>query len=367
MDKIMRERLTSALAAVVGGSFFHAQTCSRADDPRRVNMAHALSHARRAAAAIGAVLAIGALNCAPAGAQTYPAKVIRMIVPFAPGGNTDIIARAISQKMADALGQQIVIDNRGGAASTLGTDLAAKAPPDGYTLLMVSSAHVINPAVWKKLPYDSVQDFAPVTLIANVPNSLAVHPSLPARNVRQLVALARARPDELLYATPGRGTSSHLAIEMLSFAANIRMIQVPYKGVGPATIDLVAGHVHMMFAAMPSTMPHVRSGRLHMLGQAGIERSPAAPDVPTMIEQGLKDFVVVSGFGMFAPAGTPRPIVERVNAAARKALGYPDVRNSLASQGAEPVGNSPEEYDRFNRTEIERWIGIARKAGVQPE
>jgi tripartite-type tricarboxylate transporter receptor subunit TctC len=297
----------------------------------------------------------------------YPAKAIRMIVPFAPGGNTDIIARAISQKMTEDLGQSVVIDNRGGAASTLGTDLAAKSPPDGYTLLMVSSAHVINPAVWKKLPYDSVKDFAPVTLVANVPNSLCIHPSVPAKNVKELVALARTKPDQLTYATPGRGTSSHLAIEMLSFATSIKLIHVPYKGVGPAAIDLVAGHVHMMFASMPTTMPHVHTGRLRMIAQAGSERSAAARSVPTMIEQGLKDFVVISGFGMFAPAGTPRAIVDRVYASVKKSLNYPEINASLASQGAEPVANTPDEYDRYNRTEIARWIDVARKAGVQPE
>jgi tripartite-type tricarboxylate transporter receptor subunit TctC len=320
--------------------------------------------ARVMSAVLAGVLCGAAL---PALAQGYPAKTIRMIVPFAAGGNTDIIARAISQKMTEDLGQQIVIDNRGGAASTLGTDLAAKSPPDGYTLLMVSGAHVINPAVWKKLPYDSVKDFAPVTLVANVPNSLVVHPSLPARRVKDVVALARAKPDELLYATPGRGTSSHLAIEMLSSAMKIRMVHIPYKGVGPATIDLVAGHVHMQFAAMPTTMPHVRSGRLRMIAQAGTERSPAAPDTPTMIEEGLKDFVVMSGFGMFAPAGTPRAVVDRVHAAVRKALNAPEVRKSLESQGADPVANSPDDYDKFNRTEIARWIQVARQAGVQPE
>ena len=314
------------------------------------------------------MVAAAALAIIPtAQAQPSPAKIIRMIVPFAPGGNTDIIARAISHRMTEDLGQQIVIDNRGGAASTLGTDLAAKAPPDGYTLLMVSSAHVINPAVWKKLPYDSVKDFAPVTLVANVPNSLCVHPSVPAKNVKELVALAQARPDQLTYATPGRGTSSHLAIEMMSFAAKIKLIHIPYKGVGPAAIDLVAGHVHMMFASMPTTMPHVHTGRLRMIAQAGGERSPAAPNVPTMIEQGMKDFVVISGFGMFAPAGTPRAIVDRVYAAVKKSLSYPEINASLASQGAEAVANTPDEYDRYNRTEIARWVDVARKAGVQPE
>jgi tripartite-type tricarboxylate transporter receptor subunit TctC len=261
----------------------------------------------------------------------------------------------------------VVIDNRGGAASTLGTDLAAKAAPDGYTLLMVSSAHVINPAVWKKLPYDSVKDFAPVTLVANVPNSLCVHPSVPAKTVKELVTLARAKPEQLTYATPGRGTSSHLAIEMLSFATNIKLIHVPYKGVGPAAIDLVAGHVHMMFASMPTTMPHVNTGRLRMIAQAGSERSAAARNVPTMIEQGLKDFVVISGFGMFAPAGTPRPVIDRVYAAVKKSINHPDINASLASQGAEPVANTPDEYDRYNRTEIARWVDVARKAAVQPE
>lgn len=300
-------------------------------------------------------------------AQNYPNRLIRMIVPFAPGGNTDIIARAIAPRMSQDLGQQILIDNRGGAGSTIGTNMAAKSSPDGYTLLMVSSAHVINPAARKNMPYDSVKDFAAVTLVADVPNVLAVHPSLPVRNIKGLTALARTRPGELLYATPGRGTSSHLAIEMLASEAGIKLVQVPYKGVGPATIDLVAGHVHMMFASMPASIQHVRNGRLRMIAQAGAVRSPAAPDVPTMIEQGMRDFVVSSGFGMFAPAGTPRAIVDRVNAAVRTALNNPDVRSNLSSQGAEPVGNSADEYDKYNRTEIEKWSKVARQAGVQAE
>ncbi|MDP2238963.1 MAG: tripartite tricarboxylate transporter substrate binding protein [Burkholderiales bacterium] len=310
---------------------------------------------------------MGLLPAPQTWAQNYPTRPIRMIVPFAPGGNTDIIARAIVPRMVQDLGQQILIDNRGGAGSTIGTNMAAKSSPDGYTLLMVSSAHVINPAARKNMPYDSVKDFAAVTLVADVPNVLAVHPSLPVKNIMGLTALARTRPGELLYATPGRGTSSHLAIEMLASSAKINLTQVPYKGVGPATIDLVAGHVHMMFASMPASIQHVRSGRLRMIAQAGAVRSPAAPEVPTMIEQGMHDFVVSSGFGMFAPAGTPRAIVDRVNAAVRKALNDPDVRSSLSSQGAEPVGNSPDEYDKYNRTEIEKWSKVARQAGVQAE
>lgn len=314
----------------------------------------------------GAVMGLLLLNGTAFG-QAWPTKPVRLVVPFAPGGNTDIIARAIAPKMTQELGQQILIDNRGGAGSTLGTAIVAKSPPDGYTIGMVSSAHVINPGVRKSLPYDSINDFAPITLIADVPNGLVVHPSLPVRDIKQLVVLAKARPGQLAYATPGHGTSTHLAIEMLSNAAGLKMLHVPYKGVGPATTDVVAGQAHMIFAALPAFIEFVRAGRLRMIAQAGAKRSPAAPEVPTMIEQGYKDFVVSSGFGMFAPAKTPRPIVDRVNAAVVKALADPAVRNGLSSQGAEAVGNSPDEYDRYNRSEIERWTKVARAAGVVPE
>ncbi len=307
------------------------------------------------------------MPCAELGAQPYPVKVIRMVVPFAPGGNTDIIARFIVPKMGEDLGQQIIIDNRGGASSTIGTDIASKAPPDGYTLLMVSTAHVINPAVIKKLPYDSVRDFTPVTLVADVPNALVVHPSVPARTLKELIALAKSRPGELLYATPGRGTSTHLAIEMLASRAGLKMVHVPYKGVGPATVDLVAGHVQLQFSGMPSAIQFVRDGRLRMIAQSGAKRSPAAPAVPIMAEAGMPDFVVSSGFGMLAPANTPRAIVDRVNASVRKALAHPDVNKGLSSQGADPVGNSPDEYGQYNRAEIARWAKVARDAGVQTE
>ncbi len=297
-------------------------------------------------------------------AQSYPTKVIRMVVPFAPGGNTDIIARFIVPKMSEDLGQQVIIDNRGGASSTIGTDIASKAPPDGYTLLMVSTAHVINPAVIKKLPYDSVRDFTPITLVADVPNALVVHPSVPARTLKELIALARSRPNEMLYATPGRGTSTHLAIEMLASRAQLKLVHVPYKGVGPATVDTVAGHVHMQFSGMPSAIQFVRDGRLRMVVQSGAKRSPAAPDVPVMAEAGMADFVVSSGFGMLAPGHTPRTIVDRVNASVRKSLAHPDVNKGLSSQGADPVGNSPDEYGQYNRAEIARWAKVARDAGV---
>lgn len=304
---------------------------------------------------------------AGASAQAYPSKVIRMVVPFAPGGNTDIIARFIAPKMGEDLGQQIIIDNRGGASSTIGTDIASKAPPDGYTLLMVSTAHVINPAVIKKLPYDSIKDFAAVALVADVPNALVIHPSVPARTLKELIALAKSRPGEMTYSTPGRGTSTHLATEMMASRSGLKLVHVPYKGVGPATVDLVAGHVHMQFSGMPSAIQFVRDGRLRMVAQSGARRSPAAPEVPIMAEAGMPDFVVSSGFGMLAPANTPRPIVDRVNAAVRKSLAHPDVNKGLSSQGADPVGNSPDAYEQYNRTEVARWFKVARDARVAAE
>ncbi|MDP1535910.1 MAG: tripartite tricarboxylate transporter substrate binding protein [Burkholderiales bacterium] len=313
---------------------------------------------------LGCVMALPSME---ASAQAWPSKPIRLVVPFAPGGNTDIIARFIAPRMSQELGQNILIDNRGGAGSTLGTSVAAKSPPDGYTIVMVSTAHVINPAVRKSLPYDSINDFAAVTLVADVPNALVVHPSLPVHNVRQLVALAKSRPGELSFATPGRGTSTHLAVEMLASASGLKLLHVPYKGVGPATVDVVAGQADMIFAAMPAFIQYVRSGRLRMIAQATATRSPVAPEVPTMIEQGYKDFLVSSGFGMFAPAKTPKPVIDRLNAAVVKALQEPAVRSGLSSQGAIPVGNSPEEYDRYNRVEIEKWRKVAQTAGVMPE
>lgn len=317
----------------------------------------------------GAALAV-ALSAAvsgPAGAQAYPTRPVRLIVPFVPGGNTDIIARVYAPRMSEFLGQQVVIENRGGAGGTIGTELAARAAPDGYTILMVSAGHTINPAMVKKLPYDSVKDFAPISLIADVPTAFVVHPSLPARSVKEFIAVARARPGEINYSTAGRGTVGHLAAELLSSVARIKLVHVPYKGTGQAMVDLVAGHVQMQFPSMPAAIQHVRTGKLRMIGQTGKQRSNAAPDIPTMEESGLRGFVVSSGFGMFAPAGTPRPVIDRVHAALTKALTDPAVKGNLAKQGAEVVASTPQEYDRFNRAEIAKWIKVAKEAGITPE
>lgn len=311
-----------------------------------------------------ALLGFAAVNVE---AQTYPARAVRMIVPFAPGGNTDIIARVFAPKMSEFIGQQIIIDNRGGAGSAIGTELAAKSPPDGYTLLMVSAAHTINPAMVKKLPYDSMKDFAPISVIADVPTAFVVHPSLPAKNVKEFLAIARARPGEIFYSTAGRGTVGHLSAELLNSIAKIKLTAVHYKGSGPSMIDLVAGQVQMQFPSMPAAVQYTRTGRLRMIAQTGERRSSAAPDIPTMQEQGLKEFVVSSGFALFAPAGTPRPIVDRVHAALVKALNDAGVKNNLAQQGAEVVASTPEQHDKFNRAEIAKWIKVVREAGIQPE
>ena len=321
------------------------------------------THALRIAAYVFAFLMIGG----PAYGQGYPVKPIRMIVPFAPGGNTDIIARVFTPRMSENLGQQIVVENRGGAGSVIGTEVVARAAPDGYMLLVVSAAHTINPAMIKKLPYDSVRDFTPISLLADVPTAFVVHPSLPAKNVKEFITIARARPGQINYSTAGSGTVGHLAAELLSSMAKIKLVHVPYKGTGQSMVDLVAGHVQMQLSSMPAAIQHVRTGRLRMIAQTGKTRSAAAPDTPTMEESGVPGFVVSSGFGMFAPADTPRAIVERIHAALVKALNDAAVKETLGKQGAEVVASTPDEYDQFNRAEIAKWIKVVAQAGIAPE
>ena len=316
---------------------------------------------------LGCAGALYALAAISACAQSYPTKPVRMVIPFAPGGNTDIIGRIFVPKMSQLLGQQIIVDNRGGAGGTIGTDYAARQAPDGYTLIMVSAGHTINPAMIKKLPYDSIKDFAPIGIIADVPTAFVVHPSLPAKNVKQFIAFAKARPGEIFYSTAGRGTVGHLAAELLNSVAKLKLVAVHYKGSGPSMIDLIAGQVQLQFPSMPAAVPHVATGKLSMIGQTGNKRSPAAPNVPTMEEQGLKGFVVSSGFAMFAPAGTPHPIIEKVNAALVKALHDPVVSKTLIDRGAEPVGSTPEQHAAFNKAEIAKWIKVAREAGIVPQ
>ncbi len=315
---------------------------------------------------IAAAVALIAANCT-ALAQNYPARTIRMVIPFAAGGNTDIIGRIFAPKMAEILGQQIIIDNRGGAGGAIGTEIVMRAPPDGYTLLMASAGHTINPSMVKKLPYDSVRDFTPMGIVADVPTAFVLHPSLPPKNLKEFVALAKVRPNDIFYSTAGIGTVGHLSAELLISTAKIKLTGVHYKGSGPAMTDLVGGHIQMQFPSMPAAVPYVASNRLRMIAQTGEKRSPAAPTVPTMIEQGMKDFIVSSGFSMFGPANTPKAVVDRVNAALIQALKDPKVSKTLLEQGAEPNGSTPDIHDKFNRAEIQKWIQVVRAAGIEAQ
>ena len=317
----------------------------------------------------GCVPGVALLLAAPLvlaqGVPDYPRKPIRLMVPFSAGGPVDIFARSLTPRMAETLGQPIVVDNRGGAGSVLGTEAVARAAPDGYSLLMVSASFVMNPALVRKLPYDSVRDFAFITVLAEVPSAIVVHPSLPVRSVQELIALARKRPGDLAYSSPGYAALGHMAAEYLNALSGTRMLHVPYKGAGPAAVDLMAGHVQMLITALPGVVGPVREGRLRMLAQTGSRRSPAMPDVPTAIEAGLADFVVTSPFGLLAPAGTARPIVDRVRGAALAAMDDPAVARRIADLGADRVGNTPEEHEALTRAEIARWIRVAKTARIE--
>jgi tripartite-type tricarboxylate transporter receptor subunit TctC len=302
-------------------------------------------------------------------AQTppYPAKTIRMVVPFAPGGNTDIIARFIAPKMGEDLGQQIIIDNRGGASSTIGTDIAAKAPPDGYTLLMVSTAHVINPAVIKKLPYDSLRDFVPVSLVADVPNALVIHPSVPARTLKELVALAKAKPGSLSYASSGTATGIHLTTELFKMVAGIDMVHVPYKGGAPATTDLIGGQVGVMFNNVITAVPHVKSGKLRAIAVTTAKRSAALPDIQTTAESGYAAAESSSWQGIVTRAGAGAVVVNRIHADLLKVLAMPEVRNAIVNQCNDIVGGTPQAFAAYIRSEMDKWAKVIKTAGVRNE
>jgi len=313
-----------------------------------------------------------ALTCsviAQAGyAQSYPVKPIRLIVPFAPGGANDIIARVVSQRLAEPLGQQVVVENRGGAGGTIGVEAAARSAPDGYTIVM---GHVgtfgVNPTLYPKLPYDAIKDFAPITLLAMVPNGMVLHPALPARTVKDFLALARAKPKQLLYGSGGNGSAAHLAAAYFEYLAKIQLTHVPYKGTGPALIDLVAGQTSMMITGMPAVMPHVRSGRLRLIAVGTAKRLAQFPDLPTIGESGVPGYDATQWYGVLAPAGTPRTIVTKLNAEMSKALAQPDVREKLAADGTLPVGNTPEEFGAHIKAEIARWAPVVKASGARPE
>lgn len=315
---------------------------------------------------LGAALACAASPHALA--QSYPTKPVRMIVPFAAGGGTDIVARTVGVKLGESLGQTVLVDNRAGAAGAIGTELAAKSPADGYTLLMGSSGPIaINPALQAKLPYDPLRDFTPVALITTMPFLTVVHPSLPVRSVKELIALARARPGQLNYGSPGSGSSTHLATELFKAMARVDIVHVPYKGVAPAATDLVSGQVQMLTGDLNTLMPHVRSGKMRPLAVTGASRSALLPDMPTIAEAGVPGYEASGWFGILAPAGTPREIVRRLNGEIGKALQSDDLRKRLSGLGGEVAGGTPEAFGQHLRREIEKWGKLIRAIGLRPD
>ena len=312
--------------------------------------------------------ALAALAISAAHAEVYPAKPIRMIVAYPPGGGTDIVGRVVAQKLGEALGQAVVVENRGGASGNIGTELAARAAPDGYTILMGNVApNAINVSLFKNLPFDPVADFAPVTLVASTPNILVVHPSTPARTVKEVIALAKAKPGTLNFASAGVGSSSHLAGELFRILAGADIVHVPYKGAGPAMVDVLSGQVQLYFATMPAAMPHVKSGKLAPVAVTSARRSPALPDIPTIAESGVSGYEASTWYGLLAPARTPGAAVARLHQGVVKILADAAVREKLADQGFEPVGDSPGEFAAYIKSEIAKWGKVIRDAGIRPE
>jgi tripartite-type tricarboxylate transporter receptor subunit TctC len=309
------------------------------------------------------------LMAAGANAQTqaYPGKPIRWIVPFPPGGSTDLLARVVGQKLTESWGQQVIVENRGGAGGTLGAAEAARAPADGYTLLMGAIHHTIATSVYPKLPYDFQRDFAPITVVAIVPNVLVVNPAVPAKSTKELIAYAKANPGKLTYGSAGMGTAHHLIGEVFNLRAGTEIVHVPYKGSAPAVADLIGGQVSIMYDTVASCLPHVKSGKLRPLAVATAKRSSALPDVPTIAESALPGFEVTTWFGALAPAKTPPEIVARLNAEMVKILGMPDVTKRLLEAGAEPVGNTPAQMAAQIKRETEEFGKIVKQAKITAE
>lgn len=315
--------------------------------------------------------AIALLMLAGAGsalAQQYPAKPIRMIIGFPPGGGTDIIGRIVAQRMSEGLKQQILPDNRGGASGQIAADLAAKAPPDGYTVMMAHIAAMsILPSLYPKLPYDPVRDFAPISLVAISPQMVVVHPSLPVKNIKELIALAKAQPGQIHYASPGIGTVQHLAGELFNLQAKVNMVHVAYKGAGPSVIDLIAGHVQISFDVIPVVIGHVKAGKLRAIAVTSEKRTAQLPDLPTVNEGGLRGFDLSTWWGLVAPAAVSKDVVSRLHGETVRALGLPDVKERIAAAGADVVGNSPDEFAVFIRNERAKYARIVKDANIKIE
>jgi tripartite-type tricarboxylate transporter receptor subunit TctC len=319
--------------------------------------------ARRSLATFAIMLALGG----SAFAQGWPSKPIRMIVPYTPGGYTDFMARAVGQKLSEALGQPIIFENKPGANAIIGTDVVAKAAPDGYTIGTVIAAHAVNATLNPKLPYDTLKDVTYVSLMSVAPLIMIAHPSLPANNMKELIALAKAKPGELNFASSGVGAAAHLTMEMFKSRTGINMQHVPYKGTAGALQDTVGGRINVMFDVVGPLMPQVRAGNVKALAVTAKDRIPAAADVPTMAEQGVPDFVSGTWAGIIAPAGTPKEIVDRIASEAKKALADPAMRDKLAEQGIVAVGNTPDEFRAFVTEEVARWAKVIQDAGIKAE
>ncbi len=304
---------------------------------------------------------------AQAGAEAYPVKPVRVVIGLAPGGGTDIQARLFSQKLSENLGRPFVVENRTGAGGTIAYAQIAKSPPDGYTLLGVTSGYTITPAVYSKLPYDPVKDFAPISLVAQAPFLLLTHPSLPVRSVKDLLALARAKPMMLDCGSAGHGTSTHMAFELFRTMAGVKITHIPYKGTGPALIDAMAGQVHMLFGNVLSSLTHVKTGKLRALAVTTVKRSMVLPDLPTVSESGVPGYENSTWFGLLAPAGTPAAVLNKLNSELVKASQSPDIVERLAPDGGEPVGSTPEHFGRHIASEITRWRKVVKDAGMKVE
>jgi len=311
--------------------------------------------------AYGLMFSTGAL------AQAWPNKPIKFVVPYPPGGGTDVIARIVQEPMSQALGQQIIIDNRGGAGGSIGTDAVAKSPADGYTVLFTLSSHTINPAIYPKLAFNTEKDFLPVSLVASLPQILVANPDFPAKTVKEAIELARLKPDTIAFASVGNGSPGHLAGAMMATAANVKMTHVPYRGGGPAVTDVMAGQVPLLWVSIPAATQYIKSGKLRALAVSTTKRSVIFPDVPTMAESGFKDFEVDSWYAMFVPAGTPKPIIDTLYNSVVKVLAQPAVKEKLLAQGAEAVGSTPAQLGVIVKTELAKWAKVAKESGIKAE
>jgi tripartite-type tricarboxylate transporter receptor subunit TctC len=311
-------------------------------------------------------LSIGCVCAGTVSAQAYPSKAVRIVVPFAAGGGTDVIARYLAAGLTESLKHQVIVDNRAGANAIVGTEHVVRAGADGYTLLFVSSPHMVNPSIYAKLPYDTLRDFAPVSLIALSPYFLVVHPSLPARNVKEFVALAKRRPDEILYGSGGTGSSAHLTAELFNQMAGVKLREVPFKGAGPALIGTITGEVAAVFGNALTVKPHIESGRLRALGIASARRSPSAPDVPTIAEAGVPGFSSAAVLGMLAPARTPRAIIDTLNAESHKVMKRPATEQTMRRMAVDIELSTPEEFGRLIDSEMQRWGKVIRALKLKP-